>query len=122
MAIYHIYVLRHPETEHVFYVGQTRRRIYERYLEHIDLKNKNQEKNELISDLLNRGLLPKLQIVDHIEMEHPPINGNNPVLELERAWISFYTDFGYILTNRLNWGMTERKRSDSWIDIFSRKQ
>jgi GIY-YIG catalytic domain/NUMOD3 motif len=89
-----IYVLCHPETLEIRYVGKTIN-IHKRMVAH---KNEKREtrKCRWLKYLANRGLAPAIFIIDVVQ--------DNEWEEAERKWIRHFKDLGARLTNHTEGG------------------
>lgn len=111
-----IYVLLHPETEEIRYVGWTKNTLQQRLQSHVEEANKYQKtgkgktyKNMWVLSLIREGLRPIIRLVE--ETETPG--------EAERKWIAHYRSIGARLTNGTDggigsmgarWTLTEEQR------------
>lgn len=91
-----IYVLRHPETKEVRYVGWTHS-LRQRLSEHIHRAKRGYTRysSTWIRSLLNKGLRPIIEEIDC---------GFGDWGECEREWIAFYKSAGARLTNLTDGG------------------
>lgn len=88
---YHIYVLKHPDTLEIFYVGQTKLDLVYRLLGHIsDAKNinKNTEKCIYIRDILSKNKRPIIESVEKIDTFS--YLDRMEVAIIEYKWIKYY--------------------------------
>ena len=97
---HHIYVIKHPITHRIFYVGQTRMEpeyrlkghIYESKREKVD-----SEKCKLIRDILDLGIRPIIESIEKIEtfsyLDTLEVNLR------EKFWIDYYQSIGCNLLN-----------------------
>ncbi len=94
----YIYILKHPVTKDIRYVGKTTN-PKKRLANHISSTNRNEEKsykNNWIKSLLIENLKPEIEVIDQIDS----INWE----WLEEYWISQFKSWGFNLTNMTNGG------------------
>ncbi len=89
----YVYVLAHPLTEEVGYVGITNN-LYLRFKAHLEDRSPKNAKVNWIKNLKREGLIPSLRV-----LECP--NTLESAEERERYWIRYYLDQGACLTNTL---------------------
>jgi hypothetical protein len=86
----YIYILSHPITNEIRYVGQTTD-INARFYRHIFDANQNGFKNHRtawVKSLLNEGLRPNIEVIDVVNETNWPF--------WERYWISQFRTWGLI--------------------------
>jgi len=88
---YYVYILTHPITEEVRYVGYTQD-LKERYWNHISRTEVKNKKNSWIKSLKNVGLNPIMTVIDEA-------NNIEEIHNLEIYWISQFRTWGFKLTN-----------------------
>jgi group I intron endonuclease len=91
-----IYILRCPETNEVRYVGKSndpKRRIYAHVRKD---KTASNHKINWIQSLLKRGLRPKLEIIEEVDIENWRTR--------EKFWIKYFKRIGAKLTNYCSGG------------------
>lgn len=88
---YAIYSLRYPDTRNVFYIGQAKD-FYKRFVQHIQADGTNKDKDAIILDLKQRGLMPIVQV----ETWCP---GKIAADTSEAAFIEYYRAWGHPLVN-----------------------
>jgi hypothetical protein len=86
----HIYALVDPKDKSIRYIGKSDKPKY-RFLQHMADKTSNRQKAAWITSLQNRGLKPKLKILETVPCE---LWG-----EAENYWIHFGKARGWPLTN-----------------------
>ena len=110
-----IYTLSHPITNEIRYIGKTEQSLYNRYCEHVSLKNSrnnlNYHSKNWIKSLLRNNLKPKIELLDIVNKD----NWENE----EIFYISYFKYLGFNLTNHqkgggkgnlgLNWKISEEK-------------
>lgn len=97
VAAYKIYVLRNPDTNEIFYVGQTVKSLQERLNGHLSCDGSNKPKNDYIKSLLLDGKRP---IIEEIETIHGTCYRDKLALnEREIYWIKYYKSIGCRLLN-----------------------
>jgi len=100
MKVY-FYYLKHPITDEIRYIGQTKQ-PRERLYSHIYNARKGHENNwraHWIRSLLNEGLKPKMEIIEEIEVSK---NDYEAVGKRERELIEQHFTKGVRLTNAAN--------------------
>jgi len=86
-----IYVLKHPETRQVFYVGATSN-IATRYKSHLSSnQNPHNAKNQIIRSLKSHGMKPIMEVVCVCDYQ----DSHNK----ENEYIQLYKDQGCLLVN-----------------------
>ena len=99
---YRIYVLKHPVTQEVFYVGRTQKELKERLTGHLSSLNSNgsnQTKNDYIKGLLAFGNPP---IIEEIEIIYGTCRLHDLFTSFrEFHWMLYYKEQGAPLTNHL---------------------
>jgi hypothetical protein len=101
MSVVYIYGLIDPRNDEVFYVGFTKN-LNKRYLEHLRTKGrreKNLYKDNVINEILQIDLKPKIKIIDKCDYI---FNQKENIFEHERLeifYIKKYRDEGIKLTN-----------------------
>ena len=98
--MYSIYCLKDPRTNQIRYVGMTGENPYVRLGAHISgvfsgSLSRNNKKKRWIRDLVEKGLLPKLQILE-------TTNTSKSALKLESSWIKQFKKDGVDLVNMIN--------------------
>jgi hypothetical protein len=97
VALYKIYVLKHPASGEIFYVGQTLQELETRLSGHINQKDGNQPKVDYIKTILDQGQKPIIEAVEVISgtcyIDKALVN------EREHFWIQFYKLKGCNLLN-----------------------
>lgn len=94
-----IYVLKHPITNMMFYVGKTTKYLNQRLAEHIsDAKTRKTRLrvSAYISTLPSR---PKIQVIDTIMCNHPL---EKHLTALENFWINGLKSCGLPLLNQIS--------------------
>lgn len=90
-----IYIIKDPEDDYVFYVGQTTKTILGRFDDHMSKMNSNcRHKKPMLNYIkwmMNKGRKPLVEMVDQCSMELR--------FEREQEWIRYYVDKGYNLFN-----------------------
>lgn len=102
-SAYRIYVLAHPVTGDIFYVGQTKKPLCDRLYGHITAakgksdKFRNEEKDKCIMDLLNAGLRPIIKEIEKIK----PVSYIEflEISEREVAWMKILKERGCLVLN-----------------------
>lgn len=95
----HVYVLKHPETQEVRYVGVTSRSSRVRLSEHISVAKNQLRKTycvDWIRSLLSQGLRPTLEVIDTVALD--------ALNEKEVEYIAKYLQDGCRLTNHTSGG------------------
>lgn len=98
VVTYEVYVLKHPDTNEIFYVGQTFKGLKSRLAGHITESNtSNSTKSAYIKSIIETGKKP---IIEAVEV----INGKcyiDKVFALSRElfWIKYFKDLGNPITN-----------------------
>lgn len=85
-----VYCLKRPDTDEVFYVGQTTLDLPKRLNQHFYQKNPAQ-KYIYIQDLLSRNIYPAIELLEKSETE--------TARQCERKWIAHYLATGINLLN-----------------------
>lgn len=100
----YIYILRHPLTNKIRYVGKTNN-IKKRLKNHINATRRGvkSHKNNWIKGLLNEGLKPKMEVIDEIDSDN--------WVWLEQYWIAQFKAWGFNLTNMTDGG----ENPPSWL-------
>lgn len=95
--IYKIYILKHPDTGDVFYVGQTNQDLGKRLYGHLH-DGVNEDKTDYIQSLIKEGKEPIIESVEVIQttcyIDKYAVN------EREIYWIKFFKEKGCLLTNK----------------------
>lgn len=87
-----IYVLKHPETGEVRYVGKTVKKLKYRLTQHVsDVKRTNTYKSNWIKSLIINNLYPLIEEIDSTSWDKSQ--------ELETYYILYYKSLGYNLCN-----------------------
>lgn len=95
----YIYVLKHPITDEIRYVGKTVKLLHERLHNHIYEATKRYKPNyrcNWIKSLVNQGLKPLIEEIDNCTWENSS--------ELEIYYIQYYKSIGCKLINLTNGG------------------
>lgn len=96
-GVYKIYVLKHPQTSEIFYVGQTVQTLELRLLGHINDSGYNKDKSDIISQIIQTGNKPIIEAVETIisrcYIDRLAVN------DREMFWIKHYKSLGCTLTN-----------------------
>lgn len=91
-SITSIYVLKHPITGDVRYVGKTVKNLKHRLTQHVsDIKRTNTYKSNWIKSLIDNNLYPVIEEIDKTSWEKSQ--------ELETYYICYYKSLGYKLCN-----------------------
>lgn len=108
----YIYGLIDPETNEMRYVGKSNNPKV-RYQSHLTDKKSNPHKTSWIKSLSNRGLKPKLVILEETTQDKWE--------ERERYWIKHYQDEGAPLVNILEGGASFPVKIlvESWSELIS---
>lgn len=94
-----IYVLKHPITNDIRYVGKTKQKLYKRLYGHIRYSTTTKKSNHntnWINSLLKENLYPIIECIEKVEESNWQ--------EREKFWIQYYKDKGIKLTNILEGG------------------
>ena len=98
VGIYKIYVLKHPDTDIVFYVGQTMQELTIRLAGHISETGANREKINFIKEIIQAGKKPKIEAIEVISttcyIDKVLVN------ERELYWMKYYKESGCLLLNK----------------------
>lgn len=101
-ATYQIYVLKHPETEKIFYVGQTTKELKMRMTGHMSDVNGCKDrigsaKVEFIKKIIQEGGKPIIEAIETIR--GTCYIDKALAIERELYWMKYYTDAGEPITN-----------------------
>lgn len=97
VATYKIYVLKHPDTDEIFYVGITSKELVDRLRGHMAITNSNNAKVEFIRNIVDEGKKPTIEAVETIDGRS--FIDKAYALERELYWMKYYKDLGAKLTN-----------------------
>lgn len=90
-----IYTLSHPITNEIRYIGKTKQSLYNRYADHISIKNNRNKLNyhskNWIKSLLKDNLKPKIELLDIVDEFNWEIE--------EIFYISYFRYLGFNLIN-----------------------
>lgn len=115
VASYKIYVLKHPETKEVFYVGQTVQDLDTRLTGHLGSSESNKQKVEFLKGLVALGLKP---VIQEIETIHATCYIDKYLVnERELYWIRYYKSIGCKLLNAA--GISPYAKSTEYHDYLS---
>lgn len=90
-----IYLLKHPETNEIKYVGKTTKSLNDRLKDHLSAKNKSHKTSWFLS-LKKLGLIPIIELIEEVN--------NSNWQDREIYWIDFYLKQGYNLCNHTKGG------------------
>lgn len=97
VATYHIYILKHPETGEVFYVGKTTKDLKTRLSGHLSDTGLSTAKGQYLQKLFDAGLRPEIEAIETI---HGTCYIDKVKLsERELFWIKYFKNKGVELTN-----------------------
>lgn len=96
IGVYKIYILRHPQTKVVFYVGQTVNDLKIRLSAHIK-DSYNQEKSSLIKEIIEQGGEPTIEAIETIKVKC--YVDKLYVDDKEIFWMNHYKEIGQPITN-----------------------
>ena len=93
-----IYVLKHPRTDEVRYVGWTKQGVDKRLREHIReaVRGQRTHRHRWLLSLVSIGLEPAFEVIEH--------GTGDGWSEAERRWIAFYRSYGARLVNGTDGG------------------
>jgi len=97
---YHIYILKHPITNEIRYVGQTKNTLSNRLYDHLYEARKRKNltyKNNWVFSLLQKELKPKIEMLDYAW-------GIEEANQIEKTYIKRFKEMGKRLTNSTTGG------------------
>lgn len=110
VATYHIYVLKHPVTNEIFYVGKTTKDLRTRLSGHLSDSGDGSEKGTYIKTIFETGEKP---IIEAVETLHGTCYLDKMKFsEREYYWMKYFKDKGCPLTNRI--GLEENAGSNEY--------
>lgn len=91
-----IYVLKHPITDEIRYVGKTINSLKRRLTQHLSEKRKN-KRTSWIKSLKNQNLIPKIELLEKVE------SGLDWTID-EKFYIAYFKYLGFNLINATEGG------------------